>query len=708
MMQVPRADQTSERRFEIQCKLEAEIASLETLKEAEERSRRLTGNVVGILSSLEQRLATLRRTILPVYNETGNLQARQQNIEMTLNALDHAIGYYGVCQEVEATVRAGPGGAGGLDNFLEAMNRLHNAQRYFQKNNPSSVELENVASLFSVGLDALYVEFHDVLTRQSKPILPIVLLDLIGSDEDTSGEDAPQSLCQLPESMLGSLSRIAAWLDERGHRNHAKIYSSVRSGIVLRSLQLLKEHQRSASGGSTHAGSPLPKTKLGHRHSLGLATGLEMSGKKASKRLQHALEKKASRMLLKASQTTGLGLSLTGSRKPTPHQLSSYSVEDTAPDEQEMENYLLLTVGLHKLMQTERSLVAKILPNGLQAQVLEATVREAMDLVAHDGESIATRAKRCIVRRDYSAVLVIFPILKHLGELKPDLERTVEGCDYALRSKFTSVLNTLNITGAKALEDFAESVRNESNSILPKDGTVAESTSNVLVFLEQLAEYADTAGSVLKRSSADMEGTAAAAPVKQTENACKIVVGTYIKKVLAQLNLLLVSKSDASYSDVSLRALFRLNNHNHVVNALRRSSLMELLLSAEPTAEQTYRDLLQKDKNNYVNAAFAKARVYLEQPFDEPDPVPKMLKEKFLGFTREFEEIAKWQRSYSVPDSRLREELRRELQRSIVPLYTSFYNKYRGTSFSKNPNKYIKYAPEQISALIETFFDTTA
>ncbi|XP_043511909.1 exocyst complex component 7 isoform X1 [Frieseomelitta varia] len=699
MMHTTRAD-TSERRFEIQCKLEAEIASLEALKEAEERSRKLTNNVVGILSSLEQRLATLRRTILPVYNETGNLQAQQQNIEMTLNALDHAIGYYGVCQEVEATVRAGPGGSGGLDNFLEAMNRLYNAQRYFQKNNPSSVELENVTSLFVVGLDALYAEFHDILTRQSKPILPIVLLDLIGSDEDTSGEDAPQSLCQLPESILGDLLKIAAWLEERGHRKHVKIYASVRSAIVLRSLQLLKEHQRSASGGSTHTGSPLPKTKFGHRHSLGIQ---EISGKRASKRLQHALEKKASRMLLKASQTTGLGLSLTTSRKPPP-QLSGHSVEDTAPDEQEMENYLLLTVGLHKLMQAERSLVAKILPTSLQAQVLEATVREAMDLVAHDGESIATRAKRCIVRRDFSAVLVIFPILKHLGELKPDLERTVEGCDYALRSKFTSVLNTLNITGAKALEDFAESVRNESNSILPKDGTVAESTSNVLVFLEQLAEYADTAGAVLRRS-ADMES---ATSIKQTENMYRIVLGTYIKKVLAQLNLVLVSKSDTSYSDVALRALFRLNNHNHVINALRRSSLMELLLLAEPSAEQTYHDLLLRDKANYVSTTFAKARAYLEQPFDEPEPGAKTLKEKFLGFTRELEEVAKCQRSYSVPDARLREELRKELQQAIVPLYTNFHNKYRGISFSKNPAKYIKYTPEQISILIDTFFDTTA
>lgn len=180
------------------------------------------------------------------------------DIERTLTVLDHAIGYYGVCQEVESAVRSGPSGPGGLDSFLEAMNRLYNAQRYFQKNNPSSVELENLATLFGVGLDALCSEFHDILARQSKPILPIVLLDLIGSDEDTSGEDAPQSLNQLPESALADLIKIAGWLEERGHRRHAKIYSSVRSAVVLRSLQLLKEHQRSASGGSTHAGSPMP------------------------------------------------------------------------------------------------------------------------------------------------------------------------------------------------------------------------------------------------------------------------------------------------------------------------------------------------------------------------------------------------------------------------------------------------------------------
>lgn len=71
--------ETSERRFEIECKLEAEINALKALNNARVQSQRLTSGMVAIISSLEERLATLRRTILPVYNETGNLQSQQHS-----------------------------------------------------------------------------------------------------------------------------------------------------------------------------------------------------------------------------------------------------------------------------------------------------------------------------------------------------------------------------------------------------------------------------------------------------------------------------------------------------------------------------------------------------------------------------------------------------------------------------------------------------
>lgn len=87
--------------------------------------------------------------------------------------------------------------------------------------------------------------------------------------------------------------------------------------------------------------------------------------------------------------------------------------------------------------------------------------------------------------------------------------------------------NQLILQGAKALEDFAESVRNESSTALPKDGTVAEGTSNVLVFLEQLAEYADTAGVVLRRNT-DIDQTVSSA--KNAEKGHRMVLGVYVSK----------------------------------------------------------------------------------------------------------------------------------------------------------------------------------
>ena len=49
----------------------------------------------------------------------------------------------------------------------------------------------------------------------------------------------------------------------------------------------------------------------------------------------------------------------------------------------------------------------------------------------------------------------------------------------------------------KALEDFAESVRSESAAPLPRDGTVYEMTSNVVLFLGQLTDLSDTVGPLL-------------------------------------------------------------------------------------------------------------------------------------------------------------------------------------------------------------------
>ncbi len=87
---------------------------------------------------------------------------------------------------------------------------------------------------------------------------------------------------------------------------------------------------------------------------------------------------------------------------------------------------------------------------------------------------------------------------------------------------------------------------------------------------------------------------------------------------------------------------------------------------------------------------------------------PFLLQEKFAGFNREMEEIASTQKRYSIPDVELRESLKRDNKEYILPKYSSFYDKYSNVVFTKNPDKYIKYTPAQVSGLIDSFFDVAA
>merc|ERR1719365_418770 len=130
-------------------KLQLERENLAWLRQQCDESEKLTTGMLDILESFETRLGKLELTILPVYQETGNLQRRQENIEKTLQELDHVINYYNVSKEVESVVREGPNP--GLHAFLEAMAKLKGALDYFSSNNPGSIELENVRSLHSSG-----------------------------------------------------------------------------------------------------------------------------------------------------------------------------------------------------------------------------------------------------------------------------------------------------------------------------------------------------------------------------------------------------------------------------------------------------------------------------------------------------------------------------------------------------------------------------
>ena len=78
------------------------------------------------------------------------------------------------------------------------------------------------------------------------------------------------------------------------------------------------------------------------------------------------------------------------------------------------------------------------------------------------------------------------------------------------------------------------------------------------------------------------------------------------------------------------------------------------------------------------------------------------------GFNKEMEEITRLQKTFAIPDPELRTKLKKDNKNYVLPHYRAFYKKYARVNFTKNPEKYLKYTEADVTACIETFFDSSA
>lgn len=126
-------------------KLIKETKSLDTLKEILHNSNGLTKDMTNILSNFGEKLTKLEVTIGPLYRDTENLRRNQENIVKALQSLEFIIPFYSLASELEPLITGGPDSMP-LNEYLQNVDKLRKAVRYFEKNNPESPELMNVVS----------------------------------------------------------------------------------------------------------------------------------------------------------------------------------------------------------------------------------------------------------------------------------------------------------------------------------------------------------------------------------------------------------------------------------------------------------------------------------------------------------------------------------------------------------------------------------
>uniref|UniRef100_A0A8C6ZRV1 Exocyst complex component 7 n=1 Tax=Nothoprocta perdicaria TaxID=30464 RepID=A0A8C6ZRV1_NOTPE len=668
--------EVSARRREIEDKLKQEEETLSFIKESLEKSDQLTKNMVSILSSFESRLMKLENSIIPVHKQTENLQRLQENVEKTLSCLDHVISYYHVAKDTEKIIKEGP--TGRLEEYLNCMDKIQKAVEYFQDNNPDSPELNRVKSLFERGKESLETEFRSLMTRHTKPVPPILILDLISGDDEMETQEE-MSLEHLPESVLHDIIRISGWLVENGrNQDFMTVYFQIRSIQLDRSIKGLKDHFRKNSSSSGVPYSPAIQNKR-----------KDTPTKKPIKR--PGTIRKAQNLLKQYSQHGLDGKKGASNLIPMEGRDDVFDIEIDA--------YIHCVSAFVKLAQSEYQLLTEIVPEHHQKKTFDSLIQESLDNLIMEGDNIVSAARKAIIRHDYSAVLTIFPVLKHLKQMKPEFDQVLQGTAAGTKNKLPGLITSMETTGAKALEEFADNIKLLLNS---------PHLFQAILFLQQLLDFQETAGAML----ASQETSSSASSYSSEFN--RRLLSTYICKVLGNLQLNLLSKSKV-YEDPALSAIFLHNNYNYILKSLEKSELIQLVAVTQKTAERSYRELIEQQIQTYQRSWLKVTDYILERnlPVFQPgvklkDKERQMIKERFKGFNDGLEELCKIQKAWAIPDVEQRDKIRRAQKTIVKETYGAFLNRYGNVPFTKNPEKYIKYQVDQVGEMIEKLFDTSA
>ncbi|CAL0316305.1 unnamed protein product [Lupinus luteus] len=162
-----------------------------------------------------------------------------------------------------------------------------------------------------------------------------------------------------------------------------------------------------------------------------------------------------------------------------------------------------------------------------------------------------------------------------------------------------------------------------------------------------------------------------------------------------------IERKSRLYRDQALRYIFLMNNGRYIVQKIK--GCVELHESMGDNWCRKKQSGLRMYHKSYQRETWTKVIQCLNpeniQVGGNNKVSRQVLKERFKCFNTMFEEIHKTQSTWVVSDEQLQSELRVSITALVIPAYRSFFGR-----FKKGFDKYIKYHPEDIEALIEDLF----
>ncbi|XP_078164351.1 exocyst complex component EXO70A1-like [Carex rostrata] len=625
------------------------------LREALEKSKTNTESMVTILGSFDSRLSTLDSAMRPIQARTHAVRTAHENIDKTLRSADVILSQFDITYEAEKIIMRGPNED--LRGYLEAVDRLRSVARFFSSNKSyksSDGVLSHVNSLLAKAISKMESEFQKQITSRSKPVEPDRLFDCLPSSLRPSSE-SPGHTSEMGKNLAnGNLSEK--------EKQEVAVYTPP-TLIDSRFVPLLSKLAQQLVQAGHHAQC----LKL-YRDAR--ASALEMS-------LKNLGVEKLSKEEVQKMQWESL--------------------------EAKIGNWIhFMRIAVKLLFAAERQLCNKIFEgiDSLKDECFAEVTSNSLSVLMSFGEAVAKS------KRSPEKLFVLLDMYEIMRELQPDIEMIFEGKACAeMRESALTLAKRLAETAQETFDDFVDAVEKDATKTTVTDGTVHPLTSYVINYVKFLFDYQSTLKQLFQES-----GTSGDESHSQ--------LATVTMRIMQALQTNLDAKSK-QYKDQALTSLFLMNNIHYMVRSVRRSEAKDLL---GDDWIQRHRRIVQQNANQYRRVAWSKILQSIAAQgltssgggtgagdSGSGGASRALIKDRFRSFNIQIEELYQRQCQWTVPDPELRESLRLAVAEVLLPAYRSFIKRFGPlVENSKNPQKYIKYTPEDLEKMLGEFFEGKA
>ncbi|CAH9129641.1 unnamed protein product [Cuscuta epithymum] len=288
--------------------------------------------------------------------------------------------------------------------------------------------------------------------------------------------------------------------------------------------------------------------------------------------------------------------------------------------------------------------------------------------------------------------------------------------------------------------DLEDSIKNDVSRTPVPGGAVHPLTRYVMNYLEYTFEYKDTLEHIFKQHAnkkcqvygEKISSSGADAVIdnnygndnhhhlnsnnnddNNNENDDSNICGTtpFSTQVVTVMDLLDANlKTKAMlYRDLSLRDIFLMNNGRYILQKVKRCSKMHKLMGDDWCRKRS--GIVRQYHKSYQRETWGRVlKILCHDGLQVNGKISKpILRERFKNFTIAFDEIHRTQSTWVVTDDQLQSELRISISSVVIPAYRSFLGRFKQyLDNSKQVEKYIKYQPEDIEALVEELFEGTS